>query len=102
MDLTPVIAGLALFALSSFIGMVNVVKLIQVYEAQHELKRGSAGWIRTISGWSFVVLWLLATWFFATIIGDWHISGDLEGAVDRSWVRLQVIMEIAIAVLDSD
>ena len=81
--------------------MTQVVKIISIHEAKHELKQGSAGWIRSISGWTLVVAWLLVTWFLATIIGDWYISADLEGAIDRSWARLRIMLEI-LAALGSD
>ena len=101
LDIGPVIAGFALFFAATAIGMARVVKIITVYEAKHELKQGSAGWIRSISGWSMIVVWVLVTWFLATIIGDWFVSGDLEQAFDRSLVRLWVILEI-LAALGSD
>lgn len=102
MVLSPIIAAVCLFTLSTSLGVAGVAKIIRVYEANHELKRGSAGWIRTISGWSFVAFWLLATWFLATVIGDWYVSEDLSAAIDRSWLRLRVILEIAAALADSD
>ena len=80
-----------------FVGMLPAVKLIRVYEGHHELKQGSAGWIRTI-----IVFWLMTTWFVATIIGDWGVSDDLQGAVDRSSLRLRIIIEIAAEIADSD
>ena len=98
----PYLAALVLFALASLLGMAPVVKLIQVYEAKHELKRGSAGFIRSLSGWAFIALWLMATWFVATILGDWAATQDLSGAIDRSMIRLRVLLEIAIALMDSD
>ena len=101
MDPTPLIAACLLLVASTAIGMANVRKIITIYEAKHELKQGSAGWIRSISGWTLVVFWLLITWFLATIIGDWHVSGDLDGAIDRSWLRLQIMLEI-MAALGSD
>jgi hypothetical protein len=101
-DAAPLLAVLGLFALSTLFGLGRVVKLIQVYEAQHELKRGSAGWIRTVSGWSMIFIWLGATWFAATIIGDWGVTGDLAGAIDRSWLRLRVLLEILAALAESD
>ncbi len=97
----PLIAAVVLFAASTAIGMASVVKIITIYEAKHELKQGSAGWIRSISGWTRVVFWLFATWFLATILGDWQASGDLEGAIDRSWLRLRIMLEI-LAALGSD
>lgn len=81
--------------------MINVVKIVTIYEAKHELRQGSAGWIRSISGWTMIVFWLLATWFIATIIGDWYVSGNLELAIERSELRLRVLLEIA-AALGSD
>lgn len=98
----PIFAGLILFCVSMAAGMFNVVKIITIYEAKHELRHGSAGWIKAISGWSLVVVWLLVTWFLATIIGDWYISGDVEAAMERAEVRLWIMLEIIAAVLDSD
>ena len=98
----PALFGLWLFIVSTAIGVGMVRKLIQVHEARHELKRGSAGFLRTISGWSMIALWLMAVWFFATIIGDWGATGDLDGAIERGLLRLYVLLEIAAALLDSD
>ena len=102
MPFEPFIAGLALLALSTLIGVIPVRKLIEVREAKHELKRGSAGFIRTLSGWAVIAFWLMATWFVATILGDWSVTGDLDGAIDRSWLRLRILLEIAAALADSD
>lgn len=77
-------------------------KLITVYEAKHELKHGSAGWLRSIRGWSLVAFWLMTTWFIATIIGDWAMNGDLGAAIDRGWLRLRILLEIAMAIMESD
>lgn len=98
----PALATLALIALSTAIGMGAVRKLIVVYEAKHELRRGSTGFLRSISGWSMIAFWLLATWFLATIVGDWGMTGDLDGAVARSWNRLRILLEIAAAIAESD
>ena len=100
--LHPIFAGLAIFAGASLVGYWPVMKLIQVYEAKHELKRGSAGFIRSISGWSVIAVWLLLTWFCATIVGDWGSTGDLDGAIARGWIRLQIVLEILAAILESD
>ena len=75
-------------------------KLIQIREAKHELKQGSAGYLRSISGWFFVGAWLLITWFCATITGDWWATQDLEGALVRSGHRLRIIIEVLAALLD--
>lgn len=101
-DPGPLIAGLALFALSTGVGIYPVVKIIRVREARHELKEGSAGWLRGIGGWAVIAFWLMAVWFFATIIGDWNATGDLDGAIDRSWLRLRILLEIAAALGESD
>ena len=98
----PALAALALFAVSTALGVPAMKKLIVVYEAKHELKHGSAGWLRSIRGWSMVAFWLMTTWFVATIIGDWGITGDLGGAIDRGWLRLRILLEIALAIMESD
>ncbi|MFK7937829.1 MAG: hypothetical protein AB8B82_00500 [Roseovarius sp.] len=98
----PLIATLALFALSTALGMAQVAKLIKIHEAKHELKHGSAGFIRSIAGWSLIAFWVMGVWFLATIIGDWGTTGDLAGAVDRAWLRLRILLEIAAALAESD
>ncbi|WP_375281315.1 hypothetical protein [Pseudooctadecabacter sp.] len=98
--LSPVIAALALIAGSAVLGILPVRKLIQVREAKHELKHGSAGFIRTTSGWIVIAIWLALTWFVATILGDWSVTGDLSGAIDRGWLRLQILLEILAALGD--
>lgn len=98
----PALAALVLLALSTAVGMAQVAKIIKVYEAKHELKQGSAGFIRSIAGWSLVAFWVMAVWFAATIIGDWWATEDLTGAVDRAWLRLQFLLEIAAALGDHD
>ena len=98
----PVISGLVVFILGTAIGIWPVKKLIQVNEAKHELKTGSAGAIRTIGGWSLIVFWVAGVWFCATVIGDWGATGDLEGAMERGWIRLYVLMEILAAIASSD
>lgn len=101
-SLAPALAALVLLGLSAAIGIAPIRKLIQVVEAKHELKHGSAGFLRTMKGWSLIAFWLMATWFIATILGDWSVSGDLGAAIDRGWLRLQVLLEIAAALADND
>ncbi len=48
-----------------------------------------------------IVFWLMAVWFIATILGDWHVTEDLAGAIDRSWLRLRILLEIAAALSDN-
>ena len=102
-DLFPqILSAFALLGAATALGIWPVRKLIQVSEAKHELKHGSAGFIRTVSGWSVIALWLMATWFTATIIGDWGATGDLSGAMDRGWLRFRILLEIAVALMESD
>lgn len=98
----PALATLVLLGLATAIGVPAMRKLIVVYEAKHELKHGSAGWLRSLRGWSMVAFWLMTTWFIATIFGDWAANGDLEAAIDRGWLRLRILVEIAMAIMDSD
>lgn len=98
----PPLAALLLLTLSTALGMAQVAKIIKVYEAKHELKHGSAGFIRGIAGWSLVAFWVMSVWFVATVIGDWWATEDLAGAMDRAWLRLRILLEIAAAIADSD
>jgi hypothetical protein len=97
----PYISGAVLFGISAVIGIVPIRKIIVMREAKHELKHGSAGFLRSTSGWMMIVLWLMATWFVATILGDWASFGDLGRAMDRGMLRLQILLEI-LAALGSD
>ncbi len=95
-------SGLVLFGMGTLMGIAPVIKIIRMYEARHELRYGSAGWIRGLAGWAFIAFWLMAVWYFATILGDWAVSGDLNAAVARSLLRLRVLLEIALAIAASD
>lgn len=99
----PILGSLAvLFIGMTAIGILPVRRLIRIGEAKHELKQGSASFIRTLAGWSVIAVWIGLTWFFATIIGDWAVSGDLAGAVDRGMLRLYVLLEILATLASSD
>lgn len=100
--LPVLLSTLTLLALSTVMGVGQVTKLIRVREARHELKRGSAGWLRTIAGWSMIAVWIGGTWFVATVIGDWGASGDLDGAIARGQIRLWVLLEILSAIAATD
>lgn len=102
LSISPLLAAFALFIVSTAIGVLPMRKMIEVREARHELRRGSASQIRGVAGWAVIAFWLMAVWFFATIIGDWGATGDLEGALERSYVRLRILLEIAAALGDSD
>lgn len=93
----PFLALAVLLVLSAAFGVRPMRKLIEVREAKHELKHGSAGFIRTTSGWFVIVLWLAFSWFAATVLGDWWATNDLEGAIDRGMIRLQILLEILAA-----
>lgn len=104
MTVTPaILASVAvLFVSMTAAGIAPVLRLIRISEAKHELKRGSASFIRTLAGWSVIAVWIGATWFSATIIGDWAVTGDLAGAIDRGMLRLYVLLEILAALAASD
>ena len=53
-----------------------------------------------MSGWIIIVVWLAAVWFFASVTGDWWATGDLEGAIERGWYRLELILIILEALGD--
>jgi hypothetical protein len=99
--LLPYLLGVVLLGLATVLGIWPVRKLISVLEAKHELKHGSAGFLRTMSGWLWIAFWIIATWFCATILGDWATYGDLQAALDRAVVRLYVLVEIAAAMGDN-
>jgi len=100
---TPILLSIAvLFVAMTAVGIYPVLRLIRIHEARHELKRGSASFLRSLAGWSVIALWIGATWFFATIIGDWWATDDLAGAVDRAMLRLYVLLEILAALAASD
>lgn len=98
----PLIGALALLALAALTGIAPMKKVNVMREARHELRHGSAGALRAIAGWSIIALWAITVWFLATILGDWHSTGDLEGALERAWIRLLVLLEILAAIADSD
>ena len=98
--LLPYLLGIGLFGLSTAFGIAPVRKLIQIREAKHELRRGSTGFILTVSGWAFVAFWIMAVWFAATVLGDWGTHGDFDAALDRASLRLRILAEIAIAIAD--
>jgi len=102
MFIEPYIAAIVLFCVATALGIAPVVKIISVYEAKHELKHGSAGFIRSISGWAIIAFWILTTWFVATILGDWAATQDLTGAIDRGMLRLRILLEIFAALAESD
>lgn len=99
-DLGPILATLLIIGIGSVIGIHPIKKLIQVGEAKHELKQGSAGFLRTMSGWFIIVIWMAAIWFCATITGDWWATGDLGGAIERGWYRLELLLIILEALGD--
>lgn len=101
-EIAPALSGLLLLAASALVGAMPIKKLIQVQEAKHELKQGSAGFLRTIKGWSVIAFWLAGTWYLATILGDWAANRDLAGAIDRAVLRLWVLMEILQTIAEFD
>ncbi len=101
-DPTAILAGAALLAFATAFGMWPTRKLLERIEARHDLRIGSASRLRMMAGWSVIALWLIATWFCATIIGDWAVTSDLDGALARSGKRLEVVLRVAVAIMSSD
>ncbi len=98
--LGPILVAAITIGIGAVIGMYPIQKLIQIQEAKHELKQGSASFFRTTVGWMVIVLWLAAVWFVMTIIGDWWATGDLDGAIERSGRRLRLLLTILQAIGD--
>jgi len=96
----PVLATLLIIGIAASLGIYPIKKLIRVQEAKHELKHGSPGFFRTMSGWIIIAIWLAATWFFASIVGDWWATGDLSSAIGRSARRLELLLRILAALAD--
>ncbi|MEL7299794.1 MAG: hypothetical protein AAFM92_05355 [Pseudomonadota bacterium] len=96
--LEPSLAILALVALGTLLGYLPTRRIIAMREAHHELKRGSASFLRATAGWAIIALWVMALWFGGTIVGDWIRLGDLDAAIARSWLRLRILLEIAAAI----
>ena len=101
-SIAPLASGLALFAAASLIGVPALRKLIEVREAQRELREGSPGFLRTIRGWSLIAVWLIGTWFLGSFVGDWGASGDLAGALERAGARLYHVIQIVVIIMESD
>ncbi|MEO0486618.1 MAG: hypothetical protein AAF092_11960 [Pseudomonadota bacterium] len=98
--LLPALAALALLAGGTLVGYGASKKLITMGEARHGLKQGSASQLRALAGWFWVLLWLAVLWFGGTIIGNWGATGDLEGAINRSELRLWLLIELIGAAAD--
>jgi hypothetical protein len=96
----PLTAWFILIAISAYVGIAPIKKLIQIQEAKHDLKHGSAGFLRSTLGWIIIAFWFAGTWFFATIIGDWYTTDDLPGAIARSRHRLELMLRILAALAD--
>ncbi len=99
-QLGPIIAVLLLICLAASVGAYPIKKLIRIQEAKHELRHGSPGFFRTMSGWIVIAVWVAVTWFFATIIGEWWAIEDLSAAIHRSGRRLELLLRILEALAD--
>ena len=100
MTVLPLLLMIPLFFVTTLIGVASVKKMISMYEARHELKQGSAGFLRSMSGWIIIVIWALLSIWAASFLGDWHTTGDLNGATDRAVIKLHIILEILAAMGD--
>ncbi|MEL6914982.1 MAG: hypothetical protein AAFP13_10815 [Pseudomonadota bacterium] len=96
--LEPALSAAALVILGTVIGYMPTRRIIAMREAHHELKRGSASFLRATAGWAVIAFWVMALWFGGTVVGDWVRLGDLDAALARSWLRLRILLEIAAAI----
>lgn len=94
----PYLSVIVLFAAATIFGMQPIHKIIEMREARHELKQGSAGWIRSLSGWSFVAFWIVGTGAFAGFLADWAQKGDLSMAIAQSGNPLNILSDIAATI----
>ncbi|WP_298863023.1 hypothetical protein [uncultured Sulfitobacter sp.] len=85
----------ALFGLSTYVGLIPVHRMIRRREAQHELRAGSASYLRRMGGVVFVMIWVVTVLCLSTILGDWAVTGDLNAALERAGMRTAVMLEIA-------
>jgi hypothetical protein len=88
--MSPLLATVILFVVSTGFGIGLVRRIVTEHESRHELRHGSAGFLRAAAGWGWVCLWLGLSWYLASIIGDWSATGDLEGAINRDWLRRNI------------
>ena len=96
------LAGFGIWLVSTAFGARAVRKWIEVHEARREMRAGSPGRMRMISGWSVIAVWLGITWFVGTVLGDWGSTGDLDAALSRSGARLYIVLEFLMALMASD
>ena len=94
-NLSVLVAAAVLFAFSTYLGLIPVHRMIQRREARHELRLGSASYLRRMGGLLFVFVWIITVVFLSTILGDWGTTGDLEAALDRASLRLGLLLRFA-------
>lgn len=100
--LGSLLAGFGVWLVSAAVGARAVRKWIEVHEARREMRAGSPGRMRMISGWSVIAVWLGITWFAGSVLGDWGSTGDLDAALSRSGARLYIVLEFLMALVESD
>lgn len=96
----PALSALVVLVFGTMLGIGRVRKLITVLESKHELRQGSASFLRGVSGWIVIAIWIAAVWFVGSVIGDWGATGDLTGALERAQLRLLILIEILAALGD--
>lgn len=88
-------AAAVLFGFSTYLGLIPMHRMIQRREAQHELRSGSASYLRRTGGLLMVAAWLATLFFAATILGDWGFTGDLDAALGRAGERVALMVRLA-------
>lgn len=92
---SALVAAAVVFGFSTYVGVIPVHRMIHRREAQHELRRGSASYFRRMGGLALVGMWLVAILFVSSIIGDWAVTGDYDGAMARAGMRIGLLIQLA-------
>ena len=92
------IAATILFSFSTYLGLIPVHRMIQRREAQHELRWGSASYVRRMGGLFIIFVWVITVIFLSMIIGDWGVTGDLDAALDRAGLRIGLLIKMAASL----
>ena len=81
-------------------GVHVVRKLTLALEGKYEFKGDSISKRSRLAGFTVFFLWVMfasVNWSFAF---DWFLSGSIEYAYDRLWIKVYVILEILAALGD--
>ena len=95
LDASFLFSAVALFGLSTYFRLLPVHRMIQRREAHHELRSGSASYLRRMGDAILFVTWIIVVLCLSSILGDWAVTGDLDAAMDRAGRRAAVLFKLA-------